>query len=55
LTVQNAVTTKPSLPVSDTFEVATDSAFGHIAVTKTIPQSAGGQTSVTLDPLPPST
>jgi hypothetical protein len=55
LTVQNAVTTQPSLPVSDTFEIATDSAFAHIVVTKTIPQSAGGQTSVTLDPLPPST
>jgi hypothetical protein len=55
LTVQNAVTTQPTLPVSDTFEIATDSAFAHIVVTRTIPQSAGGQTSVTLDPLPPST
>jgi hypothetical protein len=55
LTAQNAVTTQPTLPVSDTFEVATESAFAHIVVTKTIPQGAGGQTSVTLDPLPPST
>jgi hypothetical protein len=54
LTVQNAVTTQPTVPVSDTFEVATDLGFAHIVVTKTVPQSAGPQTSVTLDPLPPS-
>jgi hypothetical protein len=55
LTVQNAVTTQPTVPVTDTFELATDPAFPTIVATKSVPQSAGGQTSVALDPLPPAT
>jgi hypothetical protein len=54
LTVQNATTSQPSVPVTDTFEVATDPAFVYIVLTKILPQSVGEQTSVTLDSLPPS-
>jgi hypothetical protein len=54
LTAQNAVTTS-SGPVTDTFEVATDQGFGKIVLTKSVSQSAGTQTSITLDPLAPAT
>jgi hypothetical protein len=48
LTVQNAIVTQPGIPVTLTFEVATDPTFTTNIVTKVVPQSAGGQTSVTL-------
>jgi hypothetical protein len=41
--------------VSDTFEVATEAAFTTLVVSKSLPQSAGGQTSLMLDPLPAAT
>jgi hypothetical protein len=51
LTVTNATVTDASVPVTYTFEVATDAAFTNKAVTKDVPQT-GGQTSLKLDPLP---
>jgi hypothetical protein len=55
LTVQNAITTQSTGAVTDTFEVATEPAFSTIVATKSLPQSAGEQTSVTFDSLAPAT
>jgi hypothetical protein len=55
LTAQNAITSQPGVRVNDTFEVASDPAFGHVGVTKILLQSTGEQTSVILDSLPSST
>ncbi|HVW03589.1 MAG TPA: hypothetical protein VHB78_01215 [Vicinamibacterales bacterium] len=52
LTVRNGVVTDAGVPVSYTFEVATDSAFTVIVQTKDAPQTPG-QSSVQLDPLTP--
>ena len=54
LLVDNGASTGGVL-VSDMFEVATDAAFTTLVVSKSLPQSAGGQTSLMLDPLPPAT
>jgi hypothetical protein len=54
LLVDNGVATGGVL-VGDTFEVATDSAFTTLVVSKNLPQSASGQTALLLDPLPPAT
>jgi hypothetical protein len=54
LVVDNGVATGGVL-VGDTFEVATDAAFATLVVSKSLPQSASGQTALMLDPLPPAT
>jgi hypothetical protein len=54
LLVDNGASTGGVL-VSDMFEVATDAAFTTLVVSKSLPQSAGGQTSLMLDPLPAGT
>src|ERR1700733_13145771 len=52
LTVTNAVTTDASATVSYMFVVATDSLFTNKVFTQSVPQTAGGQTSLTLSTLP---
>jgi hypothetical protein len=54
LLVANGVATDGE-PLSITFEVATDTAFATIVASKSVPQTASGQTSIMLDPLPPAT
>jgi hypothetical protein len=54
LLVDNGVSTGGE-SLSLTFEVATDTAFATLVVSKSVPQSSSGQTSITLDPLPPAT
>jgi hypothetical protein len=54
LLVDNGLATG-GVPLSDTFEVATDAAFATVVVSKSVAQSASGQTSLVLDPLPPAT
>jgi hypothetical protein len=54
LVAQSAISSQQVGSVTDTFDVATDSAFAHIAVSKSVPQAAGGQTSLVLDTLPPN-
>src|SRR5713226_491784 len=54
LLVANGVTTDGK-SLSVTFEVATDTAFATLVVSKSVRQTASGQTSIMLDPLPPAT
>jgi hypothetical protein len=54
LLVDNGAATGGILP-GDTFEVATDPTFTTLVVSKSVPQSASGQTSLMLDPLAPAT
>ena len=51
LTVRNARTTDPNVPVSYTFEVAGDAGFGSKLVTRDVSQT-GDRTSLTLERLP---
>jgi hypothetical protein len=53
LLVANGVATDGE-SLSVTFEVATDTAFATLVVSKSVPQTSGGQTSIMLDPLPPA-
>jgi hypothetical protein len=56
LVARNALVTKAGATVTYTFEVATDTAFGTKVQTKAnVAEGTGGQTSVTLDPLPAAT
>jgi hypothetical protein len=52
LTVSDAVVTDTTVPVTYTFEVATDAGFTSKVSTKDVPQTSG-RTSVTLDTLAP--
>ena len=54
LLVDNGVATGGVL-VSDKFEVATDSDFAALVVSKSVSQTASGQTALMLDPLSPAT
>jgi hypothetical protein len=54
LVIQNPPSSPPVGGVTNTFEVATDSAFANIEVRRSVPQAAGGLTSLLLDTLTPS-
>jgi hypothetical protein len=54
LLVDNGVATS-GISLSDAFDVATDAAFTTLLVSKSVPQSTSGQTSLLLDPLAPAT
>jgi hypothetical protein len=56
LVAKNALVTKAGSAATYTYEVATDAAFGTKVQTKSnVAEGSGGQTSVTLDPLPAGT
>jgi hypothetical protein len=53
LVVQNPAIAQKVGAITDTFDVATDAALTNIVVSKSVPQAASNQTSLTLDTLPP--